>query len=179
MDQTTEYPRIDRVLQELHDSEINGGISWFYDGCWRVVLGDKLNGYDAAAPVSSIEEAVEWLVKNAIWQYPNSVFADKYRHLVPDPDRLAHKPSEDVSDLAGEDDDATDPVAEDGPADFIEILLQQGPGPESDFIEALDENGKPITNGEWVRRSDGIWAFRIPVVVAEEQPPKAEPPGFV
>lgn len=31
-------------IGDLHGSEINGEISWFYDGVWRVRFGDELNG---------------------------------------------------------------------------------------------------------------------------------------
>ena len=29
-------------IGDLHDSEINGEISWFYDGVWGVKIGDHL-----------------------------------------------------------------------------------------------------------------------------------------
>ena len=48
---------------DLHDSEINGGINWFYDGMWsvKVNFGDTLNGYDAEKYGSA---AAEWLRAN-------------------------------------------------------------------------------------------------------------------
>ena len=73
-----EYPPIGQVLSDLHASEINGCLSWFYDGEWRVGLGDPLNGWDAETRVSSIEDAVKWLVDCAISEYPNSEFATTY-----------------------------------------------------------------------------------------------------
>jgi hypothetical protein len=33
---------LETVIDELHASEINGSISWFYDGVWRVILSDPL-----------------------------------------------------------------------------------------------------------------------------------------
>jgi len=33
-------------------TEINGEVSWFFDGVWRVKLGDQENGYDAEAVVA-------------------------------------------------------------------------------------------------------------------------------
>jgi hypothetical protein len=35
-----------RDIAALHDSEINGEVSWFFDGIWRVKLGDEMNGID-------------------------------------------------------------------------------------------------------------------------------------
>ena len=40
-------------IGDLHDSEINGEISWFYDGVWGVKIGDQLNGYQAEATFTS------------------------------------------------------------------------------------------------------------------------------
>jgi hypothetical protein len=31
-------------ITDLHDSEINGEISWFFDSVWSVKIGDRLNG---------------------------------------------------------------------------------------------------------------------------------------
>ena len=63
------------IIAALHDSEINGEVSWFFDGVWRVRLGDAMNGYDAEAVVSSASEAAEWLRANAVRRYPASEFA--------------------------------------------------------------------------------------------------------
>jgi hypothetical protein len=71
---------IGQVIQDLHDSEINGEVRWFYDGGWRVRLGDPSNGYDAEGDgVSSLARAVELLRIMAVKHYPDSVFAKKYR----------------------------------------------------------------------------------------------------
>lgn len=63
------------VLQQLHDSEINGSISSFYDGVWTVRLGDDMNGYKEECIVSTYTEAEKALVDLAIKHYPNSKFA--------------------------------------------------------------------------------------------------------
>jgi hypothetical protein len=73
-------PNLVTLLSALHDSEINGAVSWFYDGVWRVMLGDPHNRIDAEAVVGSIGEAVEWLRSTAIKLYPDSKFARKYAH---------------------------------------------------------------------------------------------------
>jgi hypothetical protein len=49
---------LEAVIEELHDSEINGSISWFYDGVWRVRLGDDANGVDAETPPRSYRMAL-------------------------------------------------------------------------------------------------------------------------
>jgi hypothetical protein len=71
------------VIVALHDSEINGEVSWFFDRLWSVKLGDPFTGYDAVATVASIEEAVEWLRANAVRLYPDSTFAQLYSGFGP------------------------------------------------------------------------------------------------
>jgi hypothetical protein len=70
---------IDRLLQDLHDSEINAEIGWFYDGVWWAKIGDAFNGFDAEGRCRSLSEAAEWLRAAAIRLYPDSVFAQRYR----------------------------------------------------------------------------------------------------
>jgi hypothetical protein len=74
-----DQPNLETVITALHDSEINGAVSWFYDGVWRVTLGDLHNRIDAEAVVGSIGEAAEWLRSTAVRLYPDSTFARKYR----------------------------------------------------------------------------------------------------
>jgi hypothetical protein len=62
------------IIAALHDSEINGEVSWFYDGVWRVKLGDS-ERFHAEAVVSSPTDAAEWLRANAVRRYPVSEFA--------------------------------------------------------------------------------------------------------
>ena len=66
------------VFQDLHDSEINARIDWFYDCGFNVSLGDSLNGYKARAIRLSWEEVERWLTEKAIEHYPLSAFARKY-----------------------------------------------------------------------------------------------------
>jgi hypothetical protein len=70
-------PNLELLLSALHDGEINGAVSWFYDGVWRVTLGDSHNGTDAEAVAGSIGEAVERLRSTAVRLYPDSTFARK------------------------------------------------------------------------------------------------------
>jgi hypothetical protein len=51
MNQSDATNRLDlgTIIAALHDSEINGEVSWFYDGVWRVKLGDEENGFVAEA----------------------------------------------------------------------------------------------------------------------------------
>jgi hypothetical protein len=39
------------IITALHDSEINGAVSWVYDDIWTVQLGDAVNGIAAEAVV--------------------------------------------------------------------------------------------------------------------------------
>jgi len=68
-------PDLGTIIAALPESEINGEVSWFFDGAWRVRLGDEMNGIDAEAMVASPEEAAEWLYANAVRLYPDSTFA--------------------------------------------------------------------------------------------------------
>jgi hypothetical protein len=69
------------IIAALHDSEINGEISWFFDGVRAVKLGDRSNGYDADAVVGSLDDAADWLRATADQLYPNSTFLLPYEQL--------------------------------------------------------------------------------------------------
>jgi hypothetical protein len=73
------------IIAALHDSEINGEVSWFYDGTWRVKLGDEMNGFDAEGVVASPQEAAEWLRANAVRRYPASAFSRLFPRSANDP----------------------------------------------------------------------------------------------
>lgn len=72
--------RTDRrhVLKDLYDSEINFSIETLWHGM-EVKLGDTMNGFFAETSVLEFAEAEEWLTKQAIRHYPESVFALMYR----------------------------------------------------------------------------------------------------
>jgi hypothetical protein len=67
--------------------------------------------------------------------------------------------------------DVADLLAVDGadPEKFIDIVLMKPPGPEANFIAALQSHGQEITDGRWIRRGDGTRAFRIPLATDEER----------
>lgn len=69
-----------QLIGDLHGSEINGEISWFYDGVWRVRLGDEWNGYQAEETFNTLSKTAEWLRRKAVEIYPDSDFAKDYRH---------------------------------------------------------------------------------------------------
>jgi hypothetical protein len=177
MDEMRDFPTLDEIVRDLHRSEINGGLSWAFDGVWRVTLGDRLNGYEAGATVRSLEEAAEWLVENAFRVYPESGFARNYRTFLPDDflERLeaveASAETEVPDESAIAEDDAADLAIIDGVESsdkYVEILLAQGPGPESDFIEAVNSQGRAIGYGKWRQRSDGTWVLRVPFAPPEQ-----------
>jgi hypothetical protein len=43
---------LERILQQLHDSEINAGVQTFYDAGMRVWIGDEANGIQAEATIN-------------------------------------------------------------------------------------------------------------------------------
>ena len=66
-------------ITDLHASEINGEISWFYDNVWGAKIGDKLNGYRAeGTEFPSLGHATRWLCDRALELYPESEFAKEY-----------------------------------------------------------------------------------------------------
>ena len=64
------------LLEDLHDSEINGEIRWFFDRGGGQRFGDPWNGFRAETDgLLALGEAAEWLRSKAIELYPNSEFA--------------------------------------------------------------------------------------------------------
>jgi hypothetical protein len=80
----THRPDLGTIIAALHDSEINGAVSWYYDGAWQVSLGDQTNGIVAEAVVASPQEAAEWLRANAVRRHPASGFAKRFPRSVND-----------------------------------------------------------------------------------------------
>ena len=85
MDETQRRPSLGDIIAVLHDSEINGTVSWVFDGTWRVAIGDELNGIQAEATVNSAQQAAEWLRANAVRRYPHSEFAKRFPRSVNQP----------------------------------------------------------------------------------------------
>ena len=70
---------LERVMQQLHDSEINAGVETFYDAGMRVWLGDTINGIQAEISVKPTAHqwpaavtAASWLHAEALRLYPQS-----------------------------------------------------------------------------------------------------------
>jgi hypothetical protein len=64
------------LIEDLHDSEINGEIGWFSGGVWRAKIGDPWNGYVAEKDgLLLLGQAVEWLPSKAIELYTHSVLS--------------------------------------------------------------------------------------------------------
>ena len=47
--QTETRPSLGTIIEALHDSEINGSVSWFFDNVWGVALGNPHKGIEAEA----------------------------------------------------------------------------------------------------------------------------------
>lgn len=63
-----------QTLQAMHDSEINASISWFFDGQFHARLGDDMNGFVAESVSATLEDAIDWLIAEAVKHYPGSAF---------------------------------------------------------------------------------------------------------
>ena len=71
-------------ITDLHASEINGEISWFFDNVWGAKIGDKLNGYLAeGTEFPSLGHAARWLCDRALEFYPESEFTKEYLRTHP------------------------------------------------------------------------------------------------
>jgi hypothetical protein len=67
------------IVSALHDSEINGEVSWLFDGVWTVKIGDPMNGYVAVTVVASPVQAAEWFRDNALRLYPRASSPSDFR----------------------------------------------------------------------------------------------------
>ena len=73
---------LERVMQQLHDSQINAGVETFYDAGMRVWLGDTINGIQAETSIKPTGHqwpagvtAASWLHAEALRLYPQSNYA--------------------------------------------------------------------------------------------------------
>ena len=85
MSESERRPCLGDIIETLHDSEINGSVSWIFDGAWSLAIGDELNGIQAEATVNSAQQAAEWLRANAVRRYPHSEFAKRFPRSVNQP----------------------------------------------------------------------------------------------
>jgi hypothetical protein len=69
------------MFQQLYDSEINFGVSCFWDAGFDVRLGDAVNGFLAQDKVPTWEAVEKWLHYAALKFYPNSGYA---KHVLGD-----------------------------------------------------------------------------------------------
>jgi hypothetical protein len=63
------------IMQRLYDSEINFGVSAFWDDGFYVRLGDEMNGYRAEGRCATWKDVEEWLDGMVRVYYPNSAYA--------------------------------------------------------------------------------------------------------
>jgi hypothetical protein len=78
--------RLQQVLREMHDGEINAGLQTFAWGGVRVWIGDELNGRAAEgtltpqeSPSGDDDAIAHWLHETAVRLYPNSEYAWQHR----------------------------------------------------------------------------------------------------
>ena len=67
------------LLQDLHDSEISGLITWLFDNAWHAEVGCppiRERNFETAA------KAIRWLQITALALYPDSPFSEKYRNVI-------------------------------------------------------------------------------------------------
>lgn len=82
---------LERILQQLHDSEINAGVQTFFDAGMRVWIGDERNGIQSETTLNRTGAgfaaprkwpngvtAASWLHEVAIRLYPDSKYANEH-----------------------------------------------------------------------------------------------------
>lgn len=86
VDRLRERAALLNVLEDLYDSEINCGLSSFWDSGFNVWIGDEANGYAARANVDPHDRDPAWLRNAAAWLrdqacalYPDSEFARRVK----------------------------------------------------------------------------------------------------
>jgi hypothetical protein len=63
--------RLQEVLEKLYRLEINVQVSSFWDGGWRVKVGDPINGFAADEDFFfDLDEAADWLMEQVSVHYP-------------------------------------------------------------------------------------------------------------
>ena len=69
--------RLVTVMLDLFASEINSGMQSFWDGPFRVWLGDHMNGHkaDGYFRENELDAAAAWLHEQALVHYPQSQYA--------------------------------------------------------------------------------------------------------
>ena len=70
-------PPLESVLAALYGSEINCGLESFWDGGFRVWIGDHLNGHfvEDRIPSDRADTMSMWFIQNATAIFPESRFA--------------------------------------------------------------------------------------------------------
>jgi hypothetical protein len=88
-------PPLERVLQQLHDSEINAGVQTFYDTGMRISIGDEANGIRTETTIDRTaslvaprkwqegDPAASWLHETALRLYPDSKYAKEHSTEAP------------------------------------------------------------------------------------------------
>jgi len=78
---------LERILQQLHDSEINAGVQTFYDAGMRVWIGDESNGIQSERTINRTGNfadprkwpegvtAASWLHETTLRLFPESPYA--------------------------------------------------------------------------------------------------------
>ena len=67
------------ILQRLHDSEIDGSLSWSFDGGFLWELGSSLTGQTQTGAAPTAIEAMCAMADIAYAQLPRSKFAEWWR----------------------------------------------------------------------------------------------------
>ena len=69
--------KLDSVMRELYYSEINCGMQSFWDGNFRVWVGDDMNGIKDQEEFGPdrLDDAAAWLLKAAVQAFPRSYLA--------------------------------------------------------------------------------------------------------
>lgn len=73
--------KLEIVLRDLYENEINAQVSSFYDGGFTISLGDYINGIKEQKHCWDIGDVSEQLARMAMRHFPDSRFTKRYSLL--------------------------------------------------------------------------------------------------
>lgn len=69
---------MEKIIQDIHDSEINLSIWLFRDNEWILKFWDDVNRYDGELHYDRLQDLLDDLVVRVCEAYPNSSFYKQY-----------------------------------------------------------------------------------------------------
>lgn len=80
---------LEQVLNDAYDSEINVGLSCFWDSGWTARIGDVMNGFkgELLSAETTTDLAIV-IAEDICVLFPDSFFAKKYKNILASSERM-------------------------------------------------------------------------------------------